>query len=362
MIDPLSRLALAATVLLILLVVILPSAAYQVDQRELAVVLQFGKPVAERLEPGLYFKLPVVQEVVRLPATRQFWGDDLNNPISDSPTKDEKKIEVVPWALWRIREPTEFVQRLVTMDEAERRVSQFVRGAIRDVISEYDLAELVRSTDRELTMYTTPELEFDDLEELGIEIPSRQAEVKLSIEFGRPEILDQIKQLVRERLTSGADKGGRGIELVDIGISRIDFVQSVRDKTFERWIAERNAIAAKTTYEGERLKEQIIAESEREVERIEGEGQRNASVIRGAVDAEIIEKYAVAIEEVGEFYTFDRTLKAYQEALNKDTRLILTTDSEFLGLIKRLEPPDGGLPSYPSAEDGRTAEAGAGSE
>ena len=144
----------------LLLAILSPTMLYVVDQRELAVVLQFGKPVAERTEPGVYLKVPFIQDVVKLPSTRQFWGDTAGNPLSDLPTKDDKKIEIVPWAVWRVKEPKVFVQTLVTMEEAERRVSEFVRGAIRDVITQYDLAELVRSTDRPLT--TTGTVNVDD--------------------------------------------------------------------------------------------------------------------------------------------------------------------------------------------------------
>ena len=136
------------------------------------------------------------------------------------------------------------------------------------------------------------------------------------IEFGRPAILEKIQNEARRRLTSKSEGGqGRGIELVDMGISRIEFVESVQQKTFDRWIAERQAIAALNVNEGERMKQEIINLAKANVERIEGEGQRKANEIRGNVDAEVIRKYAEAIEETGEFYKFVRLLEAYENGI-----------------------------------------------
>ena len=121
-----------------------------VDQRELAVVLRFGNPVRSVTKPGLYFKVPFVESVRILPSTLQFWGDAREELLPDLPTKDDKKIELIPWAVWRVNDPIAFVQRMRAMDKAELRVAQFVRGAMRDVITQYDLSELVRSTDRKM--------------------------------------------------------------------------------------------------------------------------------------------------------------------------------------------------------------------
>jgi membrane protease subunit HflC len=161
----------------------------------------------------------------------------------------------------------------------------------------------------------------------------------IKIKFGRKKILDEIKDEVRRRLDSGAEDGGsRGIELIDVGISQIEFVESVQRKTFDRWVAERQAISSRNVNEGERLKQEILNRAEADVQRIEGEGQRRSNELRGEVDAEVIRKYAQAIEEAGEFYTFVRTLEAYKTSIKGDTRLILTTDSDFLRMLKRLEP------------------------
>jgi membrane protease subunit HflC len=276
--------------------------------------------------------------VQKLPSTRQFWGDDAKFSLPDLPTRDDKKIEVIPWAIWRIREPTVFLQRMRTMELGEKRLADFVRGAIRDTITQYDLTELVRSSDRLNT--AAPIEKAEDVRE-----GAPRTEV-IRIKFGRKKILDQIKDEVHRRLASaGEDGGGRGIELIDVGISQIEFVPSVQQKTFDRWVAERQAISARNVNEGERLKQEILNRTAAEVQKIEGEGQQKANETRGTVDAEVIRKYAQAIEEAGEFYTFVRTLEAYKTAINGDTRLILTTDSDFLRMLKGLEPAPAAKPA-----------------
>ena len=332
--------------LVIVAIFLLSSMMYVVDERQQAVVLQFGRPVKARTEPGLYFKRPFVQHVVKLPRTRQFLGGTAAFALPDLPTKDDKKIEVIPWAMWRINDPTVFVQRLRTMENAEQRVADFTRSATRNAITKYDLAELVRSTDREL--YTSSgQVGAAETEPPSETEPTEARRVRMNIQYGRQKILDQIKEEARRSLAGEADSStpaiGRGIELIDIGISQIEFVESVRERTFDRWIAERDAVSAKNTSEGDRMKQEIINKAQADVERITGEGQQKANELRGAVDAEIIRKYAEAIEETGDFYTFVRTLEAFEKSIGTDTRLVLTTDSDFLSLLKS-------LPAVPQAE------------
>ena len=163
-----------------------------------------------------------------------------------------------------------------------------------------------------------------------------------SVTLGRLKIMDQIKQDAQHALAQDGSKEGqtlgRGIELVDVGLSRIEFVPQVREAAFERAVSLMEAIATKTTSEGEQRKKEIINKTGAEVQKIEGEGKQEANILKGKADADIIDSYAKAIRETGEFYTFIRTLEAYKEALKGDTRLILTTDSSLLRMIKKLEP------------------------
>lgn len=317
------------------ILLLLQFVAYVVDKREQAVVMRFGEPVRANTEPGLNFKLPFIESVRMLPSTLQFWGDEESELLPDLPTKDNKKIEIIPWAVWRVNDPIAFVKSMRTMENAEKRVAQFARGATRDVITTYDLEDLVRSTNREMKM---AQLEFDESElqlleqtELPMVAPSNAP--KTHGIAGREAILKQINEEARNSLAAKSGEigsGNRGIELVDVGISHIDFVEKVRNSTFERWIAERETISTRNVKLGEQQSQEIINKTNAEIEEIRGDGTRTASQIRGKADAEVIKRYADAISEVGEFYTFVRTLEAYEISINNETELILTTDNDFL--------------------------------
>ncbi len=127
------------------------STLFTVSERELVVVLQFGEPVASYDKPGLKVKIPFVQEIHRLPKTLQFWEGTGGSVLVDLPTADGKKIEVTPWAIWRITNPQKFVEVLRTVDNAEIRVATFVRSEMRDAITANDLVEVVRSSNRPLS-------------------------------------------------------------------------------------------------------------------------------------------------------------------------------------------------------------------
>ena len=381
-------------VLILVLILAFPlgrSILFTVNERELAVVLRFGEPVASYTEPGLKFKVPLVDEVRRLPKTHQFWTGAEGEILVDLPTADGKKIEVTPWVVWRITDPERFVTVLRTVEIAESRVKDFVRSETRDGITANILAEVVRSTDRELT-YTFQVEPPLALEEPGEgdspEGPSGGAEEDAAptalvdvlptipqpgadeqIEVGREKIVQQIKEAVQERLakTEEGDQIGRGIELVDAGIAKIDFVDAVRDAAFERLIAFMESIAAKNEAEGERAKMEIVNKANAEVQQIEGEGKGESNKIRGETEAQIIQMYADTIRKTGEFYNFVRTLEAYQAAMGTNTRLILTTDSEMFKLLKTIPaaalPPSGEAPAGgTSSEEGVPAEGPPGEE
>jgi len=365
-----TRVILISTIVVAVFFVLLArSVMFTVGERELAVVLQFGEPVQSYTEPGLRFKLPLIQEVRKLPKTLQFWSGAGREVLEDLPTADGMRIEVSAWAVWRITDPERFVRVLRTLENGQLRVATFVRGETRNVITSNDLVQVVRSTDREMKYPVLTELlrvlqetdsEAADLEETFLpeaeetdpEAPDdapadlqdealeewvlAQTEARERIRVGREAIVEMIKERVQKSLAEAGEdgEGGRGIELVDLGISRIDFVPRVREAAFDRQIARWESIASFYTNQGEKQKRQILNRTEARVQEILGEGRQRANELRGQVDARIIDVYADAIRETGEFYNFIRTLEAYQEALGKGTRLVLTTDSTFWQLLK----------------------------
>lgn len=340
-------------VLILVLLAIVPvvkALMFTVNEREMAVVLQFGRPVRSCIEPGLYFKTPWIQKVRYLPKTYQFWEAGAGNILVDLPTSDGKKVEVTPWAVWRITDPERFVRVLRTPENAELRVATYVRSAVRDVITNNKLAEVVRSTDREMAFTLLESLEpersvetpQESPEEIDLAPPSPAPGSQETIRVGREKIVEMIKKTVTDTLadTVEEEQGELGIELVDVGIARIDFVAKVREEAFKRLIAFYQSIASLYDNEGERLKQEILNKTNAEVESIVGEGKQQSNIIRGQVEAEIIDNYAAAIRETGEFYNFIRTLEAYQQSLGSNTRLILTTDSGLLKLLNELTPAE----------------------
>jgi membrane protease subunit HflC len=358
----------AIPVLVLVLILLARAALFTVDERELAVVLQFGQPMASYTEPGLKFKVPFVQEIRRLPKGLQFWSGTGAEALEDLPTADGKRIEVSAWAIWKITDPQQFVQVLRTVDNAQLRVATFVRGETRNVITSNDLAEVVRSSDRDLKyplltellkllQEARPEPAGPKKEQPGSapgegQPPAGEGEHGLKewvlsqtattqpLRVGRQKIVDQVKRKVQQALAEnmGSEAGARGIELVDMGISRIDFVDRVREAAFDRQIARWESIAGFYRSQGEKQKRQILNRTAARVEEILGEGKQEATELRGDVEARIIDAYAKAINETGEFYNFIRTLEAYDKALGANTRLILTTDSELLKLLKQAGP------------------------
>jgi len=352
-------------IVLVTLWVLIANIFFTVDERELAVVLQFGEPIAGFTEPGLKWKLPFIHEVRRFPKTYQFWLGTGGEILVDVPTADGKKIEVTPWAIWRITDPVQFVRELRTVANGELRIKEFVRSQLRDAITANNLVEVVRSSDRKLS-YT---LQVGMLGGESSQVPNEQMVVAQEltrttagtavaseverVRLGREKLVAQVKAAVRERLHRGSkgEEIRRGIELVDMGIARVDFVPTVQEAAFKRLIAFLESVAAYYVNEGQRRKQEILNMTHYEVEKILGEGKREANRIRGQVEAEIIQMYADAIRQMGEFYDFIRTLEMYKKCFGPNTRLVVTTESEIFALFRRLSP----VPGEPEAVAGATS-------
>ncbi|MEE3368013.1 MAG: protease modulator HflC [Planctomycetota bacterium] len=350
------RLSVALLVASGLLAVLLNAAAYTVNEREQVVILQFGAPKVSHTEAGIYFKIPFIQEVRRFPKTLQLWQSQTD--ITDLPTKDGKKIEVQAWAIWKITDPLQFVKVLRTVPQGDAAVKDRVRAAIRDEITSHDLTEVVRSSSRSLSYSFQFQLSGGS-DETASETQAGQPESQVTILKGRQKITEEIQQNVADRLqsTQGTDpkQGGRGVELVEVGISNIGFVPAVQEAAFSRLTAFMESIASGYLNEGQQRKQEILNQTQAEVEKILGEGEEQSNIIRGTVDAEIIQDYAQAITETGEFYNFTKTLEVNKKALAGKSRLILTTRSDLFEMLKSVPMS----PTQPAAAAQETTEANA---
>ncbi len=299
-----------AAVLAVLVVAM--SATYVVSESDQAVITQFGDPVGDPVtEPGVHLKVPFIQRVNFFEKRFLEWD---GNP-TQVPTKDKRFIWVDTYARWCIVDPLLFFQRLRDERGAQSRLDDILDGEMRNAVARYDLIELVRSNNR-------------DRSDVLVESEEEEAILNV-IEKGREKISREI--LARAALRT-ADLG---IELLDLRIKRINYVDEVQQDVFARMIAERRRIAELFRSEGEGEAARIQGERERDLQKIQSEAFRTAEEVRGKADASATDIYAAAYGRDADFYAFTRSLESYEKVMDSGTMFILGTDSEFLRYLER---------------------------
>lgn len=294
------------------ILIVLLNAFYVVSETKQVIITQFGQPIGDAIiKPGLHLKVPFIQKANYFEKRWLEWDGDANQ----IPTKDKKFIWVDTYARWRISDPLVFFQRLRDERGAQSRIDDIIDGQTRNVIANFDLIEIVRSSNREFEL--TEELAILDI---AADIPE--------IETGR----EKIAQLILEKSSEITPE--LGVELRDVKIKRINYVEEVQRKVFDRMISERKRIAAKYRSEGDGKSAEIRGEKERELKKIQSEAYRKAQEIKGKADAEATRIYANAYNLDPEFYQFMKTLETYVSTMDKDTWLLLSTDAEFLKYLK----------------------------
>lgn len=302
-----------------LLLVVSGAVFFQVPEWQQAIVLQFGRPVRETItEPGLYLKIPFVQEVRRFDRRLLIWDGDPNQ----IPTKGREFIWIDTTARWRIVDARKFLENVASEDGARSRLDDIIDSVVRDQVSGSELAELVRSSTWEV-----PE------EEVLAEVtPEQEEELKKQVTRGREEITRTILAEARKVIPQ------YGIDLVDVRIKRLNYVESVREKVYERMISERKRVAAQFRSEGEGEAAEILGTMEKELSQIRSGAYRRAQEIRGKADAEATQVYGEAFNRDPEFFAFSETLEAYKGAQNPESVMILTTDSDYYRYLKSAAP------------------------
>lgn len=300
-------------ILIAVLIFIGFTSAYVVDETEQVVVTQFGKVVGSpKTEPGLYFRLPFIQNVNYFPKNLLSWDGD----PGQIPTLDKTFIWVDAFARWKIVEPLKFFETVNNVVSARGRLDDIIDPAVRNFITSYPLIETVRMSNRELDTF-----------EMGLE-DIRQDRTAIAVNTGREQITQAILQQAQPKLLEF------GIELVDVKLKRVNYVEQVRDSVYGRMIAERKQIAEKFRSEGKGEAQKIRGEKERDLKKIESEAYRTAQEIMGKADAEATRIYAQAYNMDPDFYSFIKTLEIYKDVLDDKNSLILSTDSEFLKYFK----------------------------
>ncbi|UCF65394.1 MAG: protease modulator HflC [bacterium] len=307
---------ISVVILIFLGIIVLFDAAYIVNEKEQVIITQFGKPVGDPIiEPGIQFKFPFLQKANFFDKRFLEWDGDPNQ----IPTKDKRFIWVDTYARWRIVDPLLFFQRLRDERGAQTRLDDILDGETRNAVANHDLVEIIRSTNRKIEV-------SDILEDMG------DSETGITIEHGR----DKITRLIIEAATPRIAE--LGIELLDLRLKRINYVDEVQEKIFERMIAERKRIADKFRSEGQGEASKIIGDRARDLNEIESEAYRTAEEIRGKADAEATNIYARAYDQnqaSRDFYRFIKTMETYQNTLSEKDWLILTTEGDFFKFLQK---------------------------
>lgn len=306
---------ISGIVFVILALIILFDTAYIVNETEQVVITQFGKPIGDPiLDPGIHIKVPFLQKTNTFDKRFLEWDGDPNQ----IPTKDKRFIWVDTYARWRIVDPLLFFQRLRDERGAQSRLDDILDGETRNAVANHDLVEIIRSTNRKIDISNI-------LEE------SQDSESKIEIVHGREKITRLIIEAASPRLAE------LGIELLDLRLKRINYVDEVQEKIFERMIAERKRIADKFRSEGQGEASKILGDKERDLNEISSEAYRKSQEIKGKADAEATSIYARAYDKnqsSRDFYRFLKTMETYQNTLSEKDLLILTTKGDFFKFLQ----------------------------
>ena len=288
---------------------------YTVDEAEQAIVVQFGEPIGDVISaPGLKFKMPW-QNVRFFDNRLLVWDGD----VTQIPTLGREFILVDATARWRISDPLLFLTSVRDESGARTRLDDIIDSVVRDMVSSTELEEIVRSKDWEV-----------DVEELDDPTLAERSDVNLEQQpqLGRELLESEILERARDSMPA------LGIELQDVRIKRVNYIESVRRQVESRMIAERQSIAERFRSEGRGRSQEVLGNMERDLRRIRSEAAREAEEIRGNADADATRIYGKAFGADPEFYSFFRTLESYR-ALGENSTLMLRADSDFFRYLEQ---------------------------
>jgi membrane protease subunit HflC len=289
---------IVALILLFVVLVIAYSSVFTVQQTEQALVVRFGAPVDVATDPGLHFKAPFIDTVI--PVDKRIL--DLENPSQEVIASDQKRLVVDAFARYRIKNALQFYQSVGTIPAANLQLTTLLNAALRRVLGEVTFIQVVRD-ERELLM---------------------------------ARIRDQLDR----------EASGYGIQVVDVRIRRADLPEQNSQAVYQRMQTERQREAAEFRAQGGQKALEIRANADREVTVIVAEANSQAEQTRGAGDAERNRLFAEAYSKDPDFFSFYRSMTAYENGLkSSDTRYLLRPESDFF--------------RYFGAPSGKPAEAGA---
>jgi membrane protease subunit HflC len=274
---------------LVIVVVGILSSVFIVDEREKALVLQFGKVVAVKDEPGLAFKIPFMQEVVRY--DDRILSRDVD-PLEVTPL-DDRRLVVDAFARYRIVDVEQFRQAVGVGGEraAETRIDSILKAQIREILGSVSSNDILSS--------------------------------------------DRAALMLKIRNGAIADAHALGLEVIDVRLKRTDLPRANLRATFERMRAERDREAADEIARGKEAALRVTAQADRTVIETVSDAQRRAEIARGEADAKRNAIFATAFGKDIEFFEFYRSLQAYRVSLKgSNSTMVLSPDSEFFNYLK----------------------------
>ena len=308
------KLLITLAVSIFLGIIVLVQSLYKIDETEQVIITQFGKPIGEVIsDSGLKLKVPFIQTVNRIEKRILLWDGAAN----DMPTKDKLYITVDTFGRWRIKDPLQYFLRLRDERSALSRLEDILGSETRNAVAKHELIEIIRTT-KDRKPAVDPLLENANISTL------------LPITRGRRQVEQDIYAAASNKLLEF------GIELLDIRFKRINYNESVRQKIYQRMISERQQIAERFRSEGAGEANKIIGNMEKDLREIESVAYKTIQTIQGNADAKATEIYANSYNKSKEsrsLYNFVKTLKTYQTIIDKNTTLVLTTDSALYKLL-----------------------------
>lgn len=280
------------------------------------ILTQFGKVIGDPVtEPGLHWKTPFVQDVHRLEKRLMAFDGAVQMP-----TKDKTYIEVDTFARWRIGDPLKFYLSLTDVRSADSRLEDIIGSEVRSAVAGHELIEIIRS---DKTRVASAEAEQGTM-----------TSVLRTARRGRIELERDILAALAPKLVP------LGIELLDVRVKRVNYNADVLPRIYERMKSERQQIAQRFRSEGEGEAARIMGRKDRDLREVESIAYKQVQQTRGEADAEATRIYAEAYDQSPasrELFTFQKTMDTYRGALDGNTNLVLSTDSELFRLFKTME-------------------------
>jgi modulator of FtsH protease HflC len=309
--------------LLLLGAILFAATAFVVNVAEQVIVTNLGRPIKTITAPGLYFKVPFVQDINRYDNRILEWD---GKPL-EMVTKDKIYVEVDTFARWRISDLDKFFIRLRDERSAESRLTDILASTTMSTVAQHEMIELIRTTpDRKIAPEALPEVMEGQNASSGEFQP---------IKLGRVGVEAKILQMAKGPIAE------YGVELIDIRFKRLNYDESVARKIHDRMISERRQIAERYRSEGAAMAARILGDRERDLQKIQSEGYKTVQTIQGEADAKATEIYAKAFNqspEAAEFYGFQKSLETYERGMPAQTTLLFSTDSDIFKYLKSPAP------------------------